>query len=181
MPSKIEIINQALILLGEDLVADLSAGAGEVADTLYKTVNHNLLSSYRWRFATKKVALSEYAGSPVNEWDRHFSLPTDFILLNRVYPEARFEIFEDKILTDSTTISIEYVFDPGEKTYPVYYTRALSHVLAADMAMSIANDKKLAEMMDSKATRSLGFAKNRDSQGRRTPFIQHRPYVAVRG
>lgn len=180
MASKLSIINQSLILMGESAIADLTLPVGIIANTLYETTKDSMLSDHRWRFAVKKAALVAAAGSPVNEWSYHFTLPTDMILLIRTYPGSHYEIFENKLLTNSASVSIDYVFDPGENKYPEYFLRALTHQLASDMALAVTNDKTLSQLMDQKASSYLSIAKHKDSQGRPSSAIQSRPYLDVR-
>ena len=60
--SKIEIINRALLKLGEPPVASLNDAAfGKSYELIYEDVKNLLLSSYPWRFAvtTKRLARLE--------------------------------------------------------------------------------------------------------------------------
>jgi len=181
MASKLEIINQALILLGENTVNDLTLPVGEVACRLYDTVREDLLTSHRWRFAVKKVALTAAAGSPVNEWTNHFTLPTDSLMIIRTYPRSNYEIYEDKILTNQSSVSVDYLFDPGEKKYPTYFIKAFALKLAADMCLAITNDKSLKELTERDAMFAITGAKFKDSQGRPSTAIVSRPFIDVRG
>lgn len=181
MASKLDIINQALVLLGENPVTDLTSPSGIIADTVYTTTRNDLLSGHRWRFAVKKVALVAAAGSPVNEWTNHFTLPTDMLVLFRTYPNSQYEIFEDKLVTNNASVSVDYIFDPGEKKYPDYFVKSLATLLSSEMALAITNDKKMSEMQHSKAQMAISSAKNKDSQGRPATAIQSRPYIDVRG
>ena len=62
--SKIQLISNALILLGDAPIASLSAaGAGAIAGAnLYDASYDNMLSMHRWRFASKVATLSRLAG-----------------------------------------------------------------------------------------------------------------------
>lgn len=180
MSSKLDIINQGLLLLGESVITDYDTPVGIIADTLYKTTRDSLLASHRWRFAVKKVALVAASGSPVNEWQYHYTLPSDYVLLIRTYPNSNYEVFEDKLLSNLSTASIDYVFDPGEKKYPTYFIKALTHALASDMALSVTHDKSMADLQHKLADRWLARAKHADSQGRPQRVIQRRPFIDVR-
>lgn len=60
--SKVEIINRALLKLGEPPVSSLNDAAfGKSYETIYEDVKNLLLSSYPWRFAVgvKRLARSE--------------------------------------------------------------------------------------------------------------------------
>lgn len=180
MSTKLEIINQSLILLGEKSISDLSLPVGEVMTRLYDDVREDLLTDHRWRFAMKKVALSEAAGSPVNEWKNHFTLPTDMLMLITTYPTSNYEIYEDKLLTENESVSVDYLYDPGEKKYPTYFVRVFTHRLAAIAALAVTNDKKLEELMEVRAKECLGKARFKDSQGRPSVAIKSRPFIDVR-
>ena len=181
MASKTSIINQALILIGESPVTDFTSPVGNIANSLYETSRDSMLTDHRWRFAVKKVALVVASTSPVNEWQYWFTLPTDMLLLIRTYPNSSYEVFEDKLATNSSTVSIDYVFDPGEQKYPEYFVKALAHNLASDMALAVTNDKTLEGIMAAKAARFVAAATHKDSQGRPSTAIQSRPFIDVRG
>ena len=180
MATKLEIINQALILMGESTVSDLTLPVGEVMERLYDDTRDSLLTSHRWRFAMKKVALSEASGTPVNEWDKHFTLPTGMLMLVTTYPTSTYEIYEDKLLTNHSSVSVDYLFNPGEKKFPAYFTKAFSKHLAAEACLSITNDKTLAQKLREDAEIAEARARYRDSQGRPPTAIQHRPFIDVR-
>ena len=180
MASKLDIINQALIILGENVINDYSTPTGTALNEIYDSTREDLLQSSRWRFAVKKVALTEAVGSPVNEWDKHFTLPSDMLLLISTYPVSRYEIFEGKLLTNNSSVSVDYIFDPGEKEYPSYFIVALTRLLAANAALAVTNDKKMAEIMEHKSLTALASAQNKDAQGRPSTAIRRRPFIDVR-
>lgn len=180
MASKIDIVNQALVLLGESVISDLSLPVGETVETVYNTTRDSLLTSHRWRFAVKKVALSEAAGSPVNEWANHFTLPSDFLLLISTYPISTYEIYGSKLLTNNDEVEIDYIYDPGEKLYPAYFVKAFATQLASDIALPITNDKTLHELFAQKALNELAAARFKDSQGRPPKAIISRPFIDCR-
>jgi len=180
MASKINIVNQALVRLGESAITDYSLPVGNIIETVYDTVRQNLLTSYRWRFAMKKVALTEASGSPVNEWTKHFTLPSDMLLLVTTYPTSNYEVFEDKLLTNASSVSVDYVFDPGEKKYPQYFVNALALEIADAVCMPITNDKTMKEIVKVEAETATRSARFKDASGRPPSAIQDRPFIDVR-
>ncbi len=180
MANKRSIINQALVRLGERTITDMSLPIGEIVSSVYDTVKDTLLASHRWRFAMKKVALSESSGDPVNEWGNHFDLPDDMVLLITTYPVSSYEIYEDKLLTNAGSVSVDYVYDPGEKKYPAYFVNAFAKQLSADTALAITHDKTLHELITVEAESAAAAARNRDSQGRPPTAIISRPFIDAR-
>jgi len=181
MATKLSVINQALVLIGETPISSMAQPVGTIIETVYDTVKETLLSEHRWRFAVKKTNLSAAPGSPLNEWKNHFTLPTDMLLLIRTYPNSDYEIFQNKLATNEQSVAIDYVYDPSEPKYPEYFVKALATQLAADIALAVTNDKSLAQLMEQKAMRFLMTAQHKDSQGRPSTPIQSRPYIDVRG
>lgn len=147
---------------------------------IYDDIREGLLTDHRWRFAVKKVALSAASGSPVNEWENHFTLPTDMLMLIRTYPNSTYEIYENKLLTQNSSVSVDYVFDPGEKKYPTYFVKVLVRNLASEACLAVTNDKKLSELMEVRALDELNKAMHKDAQGRPPTRIQRRPFIDIR-
>lgn len=180
MPSKLDIVNHALILLGESPLSDFTSNTGEVVETVCRRMRQEMLMEHRWRFAVKKAALTEASGSPVNEWENHFDFPSDMLLLIRTYPSSNYEVFADKLLTNNESVSIDYIYDPGIKAYPEYFANALAHRIAAEVCMAITNNHTLYDSMKQKYLMVLGAAKFKDSQGRPPKAIQSRPWIDIR-
>lgn len=179
--SKEDIVSQALLYIGEAPISSFSEGtAGLVASNLYDITRDDLLTAYRWRFAVGKKSLSRLTSTPLNEWQYAFQLPTDLLLLIRTYPNSKYEVYEDKIYSNSATLEIDYVFRPESGAFPAFFVKALSYKLAAEFAIAITNNQSLADRMEMRAADSLKKARFNDSQGRANTAIIHRPFVEVR-
>ena len=179
--SKENIVSQALIYIGEAPISSFSEGvAGQVASTIYDNARDSLLSSTRWRFSAGKTQLSQLADSPRNEWRYGYQLPTDLLLMIRTYPGSKYEIFEDKLYTNHSSVEIDYLFRPNEPEFPAYFVEALAYDLAAKFAMSITNNLSIAELMEAKAAKALTDARFKESQARPNVAIQSRPWIEVR-
>lgn len=179
--SKEDIVSMALVYIGESPIASFTEGtSGLVASNLYENTRDDLLTSHRWRFAVGKKSLSRLTSTPLNEWTYAFQLPTDLLMLFRVYPFDSYEVYEDKIYSHSATCDIDYLFRPSAGAFPAYFVKALAYKLAAEFAMGITNNQSLAKIMDDRAIRHLAAAKHKDTQGRPTHAITHRPWIQVR-
>ena len=119
--TKVSISNNALTILGANTITSFTDGskAAGIANNLYEFVKKHTLSMYPWKFALKKVQLAQDSATPVNEWDYQYTLPTDavstlpvavFFSGNSNAPkELDFEIYGDKLVTNSTTVYIDYI------------------------------------------------------------------------
>ena len=76
--TNITICNQALNLLGADVISsfsDTSNDAAAVCNNIYETIKRQTLSMYPWSFTLTKLQLTKSGTSPIGEWD------TDLIYL----------------------------------------------------------------------------------------------------
>jgi hypothetical protein len=84
--SKLSLINNALILIGDVPLTSLTSGtrAQVVATSLYDNIIENELSKHRWGFARSIAELSKDAVAPLgNEWETSYTLPADVLALIR--------------------------------------------------------------------------------------------------
>ena len=68
-----------MILVGVDEISSFTDGTTRagIAEALYPQIRDMALTMYPWTFSLKKVDLQESATSPVNEFDRSYSMPSD--------------------------------------------------------------------------------------------------------
>lgn len=182
MATDISMSSNALLLLGANAINSFTdAGAGaRAAKNLYGIVYEDAITSYPWRFAIGKVTLSKLAAAPLNEWTNAFQLPGDLLLTYRTYPRSTFEIYEDKLYTDQESIEIDYWFKPVETTLPPYFVKYMQYSLAAEFAISVTDNRTLAELFAGQADRQRLVAMNRDSQGRTNNAIESAPFLEIR-
>lgn len=160
--TKIEIINRALLKLGEAPVSSLSDTAfGRSYEIIYEDMKKLLLSSYPWRFAVKKMHISRDA----KKYDSYFlyHLPADFLLLLKVYEEGGtdthvlfydaangYEIVGKSIVCSAANgIVIEYVSAIDDKeNFPPLFREALAAKIAAELAMRLKQSINLKQLFD---------------------------------
>ena len=140
--TSITVVNNSLRLIGANTITSFSDGSktSGIAENLYGFVKKHTLSMYPWKFAMKKVQLAEASGSPVNEWEKHYTMPSDSVsgLPNAVFfsgqsnahTQLDFEIYEGKLLTNSATDYIEYVYTITEDLMTTYFISLLVYQLA---------------------------------------------------
>jgi hypothetical protein len=109
--SKIGLISNALILLGEEgtnSLADTRYGV-VVGANMFENIYESEVQSNRWRFAMTKGALSELLSVPLNQWARAFQLPSDMLLPVGMWPPQPYEIYGDRIYTNATAVTLTIV------------------------------------------------------------------------
>ena len=93
--SKLSLINNALILIGDVPLTSLTSGtrAQVVATSLYDNIIENELSKHRWGFARNIAELSKDVAAPVgDEWQTSYTLPADMLVLIKLDPSIPYQI-----------------------------------------------------------------------------------------
>ncbi|QIU92148.1 hypothetical protein [Yokenella regensburgei] len=170
MATRIEIINRALTKLGSDRLmseADDNAASRAVA-AIYDGTLDNLLRTYRWSFAIKRMQLSQLTEEPVFGYQFAYQLPSDCIRIDLItdyehqdwwsygwecyhLPIPRYQVEGRKILTDMDTVYIRYgARMPDPTTYDEAFTESMACKLAAELCETItqSSTKKQAALQD---------------------------------
>jgi len=142
--SKIGIWKMTANMLGElpmTSVSDDSRIARMLGDE-YDQARDAEMRKHYWNFAIKRAALAADATAPAFDWDRQFTLPSDYIALlpltvNGVPQNASipYTIEGQKLLTDATApLKMRYVF---RETREGYFDPLFADALAAALALRI--------------------------------------------
>jgi hypothetical protein len=182
--TKLDIINLAFNVLNKSSVNSLSE-AGEFADSAARAYDLLLpaeLSAQSWRFATRTQQLSVMVSPPTLVlWKYQLQLPSDYLSAVRIYPRVNFQIFEDKLFSNSKTIRLEYRFIPDATRLPSYFVHFFTLKLAAWFADAVAQDDGLSNKLEQKANMELQKALFTDSQSHPTPSMRTARIISVRG
>ena len=143
----VTICSHALTLLGENTISSFADGTvqANICAELYPDIRDMVITMYPWSFSIVKVDLAQSSTAPVNEWTYAYPLPADAITK---IPRAVFnssgvgaapitsgwEIYEGAVLTDSTTITIDYQARPLEAEMPSYFVQLLKYAVAMHIA-----------------------------------------------
>lgn len=152
MSSEVGIVNNALILLGEQTITAISATtkAGRIFGTIYDDKRDWLLREYEWKFATERTNLAADATAPDYQYSAAFSLPADCIRFMEIYPDTiSYRIEKNKILCDETILYIRYtqrITDVNEMD--VSFREALSALLARESCLAITDSMRKYKAMD---------------------------------
>ena len=184
MASKIDLISNALILIGDTPINSLTGGtrAQQVASNLYDNIVQNELTKHRWGFARKKAQLSLTADVPTDdEWSNIYQLPTDLLVLIKVYPNTRYQVYGDKVYTNrGGALYCDYVYNVPESEWPVYFSKMIEYALARDFASSIRDSDSARQTMSAEYVNQSRMARYTDSQQHPQERIHSNPFTDVR-
>lgn len=180
MAQKIEIISNAMVLIGANPISSLSEGTeGLVGAALYENTYRGILASHSWRFATKKKQLARLTETPLNEFAYQYQLPSDLITVFKVQELTDYEIYGDKLYSDSPGVSIDYRYRIDETLLPDYFVLMLQFLLAAQFAIPITDNSQRAQLYQGLYEAQLRRAKNIDSSARPSSAIQDSPLTEI--
>ncbi len=152
MASEVDIVNNALILLGELTIIAISATtkAGRIFLNIYDGKRDWLLREYEWKFATRRVTLAPDVATPDFEFDKQFTLPADYLKFIEIYPNTiKYRLEKNKILCNETVLYIKYtqrITDPNE--YDSSFKEAFAALLARESCFSITDSNTKYSKMD---------------------------------
>lgn len=165
--------------------ADGSAEA-DVCDAMYEDIARASLTNTRWRFATNQAVLTRLVAPPTGRWDAAYQLPSGTLTVSAVtvndYPIG-YDTYGDKIYcnaNDTDSVVADYIFRATEAEWPSYFTVAVEYAMAAVLAISVARDPSLAQMLEQKGAILMAQARNRDSQRQTTKRLDTSRFIAQR-
>jgi hypothetical protein len=185
MASKIDLISNALILIGDTPINSLTGGSRRetVANNLYDNVVQNELTKHRWGFARKTAQISLLTDTPVdpNSWNSIYQLPTDLLFLVTVSPDAHYQIYGDKLYSNSTqALYADYIYNAPEDEWPVYFAKMIEYALAMDFAASIRDSSAARGEMAAAYVNASRMARLTDSQQHPVQPLRSNPFANVR-
>jgi hypothetical protein len=173
----IDICARALIMIGAEPITSFADGTTEskVASNLYSDTIKNILSAYRWRFASKQTQLSRLTDTPDARWDSAYQLPSDMLSLHTIIVNdkpIKYNRYGDMAYCNATSTDKVYAdytyYDEGATNpaifFPAYFIYTAELTLASLFAFAVAQNTELSVALEQKAGRQLAFARNMDSQ-----------------
>lgn len=205
MPSVIDVCNRALSATGTDqTIAHLDERSKEarLCRQWYQPTLEELLRFFAWSFAQKRIALAD-TGDPPGDWNYRYAYPDDGVYVSDVYEKGSvmssrrgldadadrfpFEVGgptnggSRSILTNVPdamcrfTVRIE---DPN--LMPPDFARALQMSLAANIAMPLVANVKMAQYLYDQAQRALSNAMAVDMNESQEPGNPDADWVKAR-
>jgi len=180
--TSISLASNALLLLGHESIAsfeETTAGA-TIASNLYQSSYYSVLTTYRWRFASKKALLARLSETPLNSYTYQYQIPTDCLYVITPISVIDYEIYEDKIYCNEPTLEIDYTYKVAEDKLPAYFIKMFEFFLAAQFALPITGSLDKMKAMQTAYMHQLRMAKHADSTQRPADTFVSNPYIDVR-
>jgi hypothetical protein len=196
----VSICSDALLLIGAKAISSFNDGTDEscVCDRLYPDIRDSTLSMYPWSFSMKKVQLAQLITTPTTVWRYEYQLPGDKLSNPRaVYNSANsgspvqkdWEIQGDKLLTNLTSVYIDYQFSVPEFAMPQYFVQLMKYMVAWHIAETVTEQQDKANKWQRVATGDIsengrgGYfrtAAQIDGQNNPVRIIEDYSLIAVR-
>jgi len=184
----VALASRALIRIGAAPISSFTDGTveAEIAGALFGPVRDGLLSAYAWGFATGQIALDELQTPPVADYDRAFSLPTDYLraLSAGTGTKGRglkYRIARGALHTNAQNVVLTYIFRPEEEEFPPYFDQAIIARLAAEFCIPITESTSRASALFDLAEDEFKRARQIDAQQDTPNAIEKFPLVDIRG
>lgn len=168
MASKISICNQALTMLGSNLISQFSELSTEAnaCRALWDGVRDAVLRAHLWDCATKRVVLDPLSDAPAFGYGSAFALPGDCLRVISTTSDASYQPYSveaGNILADASTISLLYIYRNEEpETWDAGLCDVMVAAMAAELAYPLAREQ--AAPMRQEYMRRLRMARQTDSQ-----------------
>lgn len=139
MKNAVQIINQALVFLGEAPIenASIATKAAIAAQTVYEPTVDEVLRAHPWNFATRRQFLSPLVEAPPFGYGYQFQRPSDW--LRTLSCSARdYRIEGARILANKDSIELRYIARITDVSlYDSLFCTALARCLSAKLAYPI--------------------------------------------
>lgn len=180
--SDIALASNAMLLLGGKTIASFTEESAEsqISANLFEHSYRFLLSTHRWRFAVKQERLARLTQTPEELFSYMFQLPTDIIYLIRTIDNQRYEVYEDKLYSNSTDVTIEFVFEISSDKIPSHFAKAVEFYLASQFAIPLTGDIDKASYYTQQYEKALIKAKFIDSSSRPNQTFVNNRYTNAR-
>ncbi|TAL22521.1 MAG: hypothetical protein EPN94_11035 [Nitrospirae bacterium] len=180
--SEIEICNQAALLLADNTISDFSENSvtAKLANAFYKQSRDAVLRLHTWNFAIMRVKLAPDAAAPAFGYSAAFTLPVDCLRILDVGISA-YKVERRKILCDSTSINLKYVFKNEDVTeYDSLFVDTLAAYIAFKMSYPRTRSNEVKKTMFDTFKSLLPLARNIDGQEEPQDTIGDFPFIDVR-
>ena len=181
LTSKIQLISNALVLLGGTPIASLTDGTtgATLGANLFENTYIALLQNHRWRFAVKTQQLSRLTATPNTDYQYAFAMPNDFKYAVKGSSNM-YEVYDSEIHCNDREFKLEYVRRVDEDALPAYFSKALEYELASIFAIPLTGDINKADYYKREFTDAIRKAKFADSTQYPEVAVEHSPYTDVR-
>lgn len=151
MTSVVQIANEALQLIGETSIYSLDSESTQAQEVklVWPSVRDDVLRSYAWNCATKRAKLIRLSETPSYGYKYSYQLPSDYMQLIEEENDSEFIREQDKLITNSDSISIKYIYRESDTTkYDPNLVKVMVYSLAVRLAHTITGSVSLSERLE---------------------------------
>tara|TARA_R110000787_G_scaffold35454_4_gene91069 strand:+ start:54 stop:626 length:573 start_codon:yes stop_codon:yes gene_type:complete len=183
MPTKIQIINNALIRLGEPAIDSLTNPNNIIQGvvSIYDMIIEDSLAVHPWKFALKTATLTESPEDPITDnYSYTYNKPADLIQPWRNHPLSLDYKIQGNLIYSNINAPWKwmYVAHTEPAFFPEYFALYISFRLASEAAMLLTQTMDQVSLWESKAEKQLMKAQNRDATMQPNDAIQNNDYWA---
>ncbi len=163
----VELCNWALTEVGAQRITGLSDDSKEarICNEHYEKVKRYMLSIHPWNFNTVRAEFAEHADEPEWGYAHQFEIPEDCgIILETEYPDEKYKVEGDVVLTDSTSFKCLYASTTcSEALFRPYFEKAFALELARTIAYALVQNASLKQVLTDSAFKALREARSFDA------------------
>lgn len=197
MPSVVDICNEAMDLLGANIIASLTENSKEarLCNRRFETVRDAVLRSHPWNVAITRTSLAKDSADPAFGFANQFTLPTDPYCLRVISfwnstvnnevaaydSNVMFKIEGRKVLSNEGSCSITYIARITDtEEYDSLLSSAIAHKLASEVAYAITGSNSVSQAMQGMYELRLREAKSVDAMEGYPEQPQADEYINIR-
>jgi hypothetical protein len=172
MPTKLGIINSALLKLGADRLTSLSENrkSAILMNEQWDEIRQKVLREGQFNFSIKRVELAQNSTAPTFGWTFAYNLPADCLRVLKFARKKDDDFFDYQIegrtlVTDENSAKIRYIFDATDASqFDVGFAEALSWCLAADLGYAITQNAQMVSAAVAQYEKAIKAARSMDAQ-----------------
>lgn len=165
MPSELDLVNDALSLLGKPAVDSVDANpSAQFIARKISTLHPELLLNENWIFAS----VNKYDNLPISpnysdDYTYTYQLPTNFGRFFRwaktVSQEVYYQFSDGYLLCNMKPVSYWYIINDADyEVLPPLYAKALAHYAASESCLVLTNNKDLTVYLTNQFNAALNMA-----------------------
>ena len=179
-----------MIKLGQGTIISLTQGdrPANLCNEQYAKLRDNLLRDHTWGFATARAKLGQLDDAPAFGFDNAYQLPANWLRTITVHDNDAgvgavvYRTAGRTLESNASALYLRYVkqvTDPNEMD--AAFREALAYMLAADLAMALAQSTTLMEKMEGRFAAALSSAASTGSIEDYPEAWPESDWITVRG
>lgn len=167
MADQVEVVNKALIFIGESPVDSIDSDEKgvQLSRVIWNSTRDAVLRAGLWHFARKQATLALADEKPIVDWTHILELPDDYIRMVRTEEDVKYEIYGNRVYSHDQVFRCVYISRVEEvgKWDPLFVD-AMAMKLAYQLALPITDNRALMADAEALYMKYVSRARTVDSQ-----------------